>query len=134
MLGLPDALSLSVVAEGAPGTQQCLSLSGTGWEVGAYEVVLEGDLVVSVFGSPYALGNYPLSFVVDIVANPNGIAGCTYVNATNFQPFATLDDGSCDTTAVPTVTLAFSCLPCGRWKLCLNLRNLVQEIWTGMEP
>lgn len=96
VLGLPDALSLSVVAEGAPGTQQCLSLSGTGWEVGAYEVVLEGDLVVSVFGSPYALGNYPLSFVVDIVANPNGIAGCTYVNATNFQPFATLDDGSCE--------------------------------------
>ena len=96
VLELPDALSLSVVAEGAPGTQQCLSLSGTGWEVGAYEVVLEGDLMVSVFGSPYALGNYPLSFVVDIVANPNGIAGCTYVNATNFQPFAKLDDGSCE--------------------------------------
>ena len=96
VLGLPEALSLDALAEGMPGTQQCLSLSGTGWEVGEYEVVLQGDLVVSVFGSPYALGNYPLHFEVDIVANPSGIPGCTYANATNFQPFATLDNGSCE--------------------------------------
>ena len=96
VLGLPEGLTLDDVSFGAPGTQQCLSMSGTGWEVGEYEVVLEGDLVVSVFGSPYALGNYPLSFEVDIVANPDGIPGCTYANATNFQPFATLENGSCE--------------------------------------
>lgn len=95
VLGLPEGLTLDDVSFGAPGTQQCLSISGTGWEVGTYEVVLQGDLLVSVFGSPYALGNYPLSFEIAIVANPNGIPGCTYSNATNFQPFATLENGSC---------------------------------------
>jgi len=96
VLGLPEALSLDSVAEGAPATQQCLSLSGTGWEVGVHGVVLQGELVVSVFGSPYVLGDYPLYFEIEIVPNPNGIQGCTYANATNFQPFATLDNGSCE--------------------------------------
>ena len=74
MLSLPDGLR--VVAEGAPGTQQCLSLSGTGWEVGAYEVVLEGDFVVVCLAHPMRLVT-TLVLVVDIVANPNVLVALT---------------------------------------------------------
>lgn len=94
--GMPDALDFVGLSGGAGGTQLCMSMEGIGWDVGIHEVVVHGDLVLSVFGNPYAVGDYPLELTVEVLANPDGIPGCTYANATNYNAFATIDNGNCE--------------------------------------
>jgi len=93
--GMPNALGFSGLTGGSGGSQQCTSLEGIGWDVGVHEVMVHGDLVLSVFGNPYPIGDYPIELTVEVLANPDGIPGCTYVNATNYNAFATLEDGTC---------------------------------------
>ena len=95
IVGLPDNIEISGLEGASPASQQCLSVNGIGWQVGTYGAVLSGNLVVSIFGSPFDLGNFPLSVVLEVIANPEGILGCTYSNASNYLPYATIDDGSC---------------------------------------
>ena len=40
-------------------------------------------------------GQVTSSFTMVITPNANGILGCTYANASNYLPVATIDDGSC---------------------------------------
>ena len=58
-------------------------------------MTVTGDLVVSVFGNPVSAGQVTSSFTMVITPNANGILGCTYANASNYLPVATIDDGSC---------------------------------------
>ena len=95
IVGLPENIEISELEVASPASQQCLSVNGIGWQVGTYGAVLSGNLVVSLFGSPFALGNFPLSVVLEVIANPEGILCCTYSNASNYLPYATIDDGSC---------------------------------------
>ncbi|MGB1073068.1 MAG: hypothetical protein ACPGYZ_03160 [Flavobacteriales bacterium] len=94
--GLPAGLDLgNVNADLAAGETLCLTLDGTPLETGSFEVTIEGDMAVSVFGLPFAAGRTAVSFAIEILDNPNPIAGCTYPNAANYLAFATVDDGSC---------------------------------------
>ena len=94
--GLPAGLDLGDVnADLAAGETLCLTLDGTPLETGSFEVTIEGDMAVSVFGLPFAAGRTAVSFAIEILENPNPIAGCTYPNAANYLAFATVDDGSC---------------------------------------
>ena len=77
------------------GTTQCLIMSGTPTEVGLFDVVLEGQLTLSLFGQPYVLEGVAVTHPVVVEENPNPIAGCTYELAANYLSFASLDDGSC---------------------------------------
>ena len=94
--GLPEGLSLTN-AQGqiAGNTQSCLTYNGTPFEVGVFDVTVTGDLMVSVFGNPFSVGEISSSFTMVITPNANGILGCTYANASNYLPVATIDDGSC---------------------------------------
>ena len=92
---MPNAIGFSELMGGSGGTQHCMSLDGVGWDEGVYEVVVHGDLVLSVFGNPYPIGDYPLELTIEVLPNPNGIPGCTYSNAANYLGYATHDDGSC---------------------------------------
>ena len=77
------------------GEQLCVSYSGTPTEVGEYPILVLGDLTVSLFGSPYTVGPFNVVGSLEILPNPNPIAGCTYGNAANYVVFANVDDGSC---------------------------------------
>ena len=79
-------------------TQLCLSYSGIPYQEGVFEVSVTGDLMVSVFGNPVAAGGRLLFLhhgAWEITPSANGVLGCTYANASNFLPVATIDDGSC---------------------------------------
>ena len=60
-----------------------------------FDVTVTGDLMVSVFGNPVSAGLVSSSFTMVITPNENEILGCTYANASNYLPVATIDDGSC---------------------------------------
>ena len=75
--------------------RSCLTYSGTPFQEGVFEVTVTGDLMVSVFGNPVSAGQVTSSFTMVITPNANGILGCTYANASNYLPVATIDDGSC---------------------------------------
>ena len=77
------------------GEQVCVSYSGIPFEVGLYPVLVSGELTISLFGSPYVVGPYNVVGTIEVLPNPNPIAGCTYGNAANYVVYANVDDGSC---------------------------------------
>ena len=77
------------------GEQVCVSYSGIPTEVGLYPVLVSGELTISLFGAPYVVGPYNVVGAIEVLSNPNPIAGCTYGNAANYMVFANVDDGSC---------------------------------------
>ena len=94
--GLPEGVELGAEPTDAEaGNQSCLTYSGTPFQQGVFEVTVTGDLMVSVFGNLVSAGQVTSSFTMVITPNANGILGCTYVNASNYLPVATIDNGSC---------------------------------------
>ena len=94
--GLPEGVVLDAEPTDAEaGTQSCITYSGTPFQEGVFELTVTGDLMVSVFGNPVSAGQVTSSFTMVITPNANGILGCTYANASNYLPVATIDDGSC---------------------------------------
>ena len=77
------------------GEQVCVSYSGVPSEVGLYPVLVSGELTVTLFGNPYVVGPYNVVGTIEVLPNPNPIAGCTYGNAANYVVYANVDDGSC---------------------------------------
>jgi hypothetical protein len=53
-------------------------------------------MAIALFGSSFHVDGFSFSKTVSVEASPNPVLGCTYSWATNFNPFATEDDGSCD--------------------------------------
>jgi len=94
--GLPNGFDMEEAPTSmAAGTQACVSYEGIPYEEGEFEVNVTGNLVLSVFGQPYPVGNFSGTYPMKITPNVQGILGCTYANATNYLMFATVDDGSC---------------------------------------
>ena len=78
------------------GSQQlCVAVTGVPEMPGEYMVETTGLLTVSVFGSPFEIGTFATETAVEILANPNPIAGCAYPNAVIYLAYATVDNGSC---------------------------------------
>ena len=96
VLGLPNGLELQSMPSVIQGDDQaCLVLEGTPSAEGLYLTELIGTLTLSFFGSPFLVENYSLDAWIEVVPNVNGITGCAYAFASNYNPFATMDDGSC---------------------------------------
>jgi hypothetical protein len=95
--GLPPGVDLLFDDQIAGATQACFSLVGGDFpiEEGFWEVTIEGEMFLNVFGSPFGIGPLALSFGVQVQPNPNGVGGCTYPQASNFMPWATFDVGVC---------------------------------------
>ena len=94
--GLPEGMMLlTTPAPMAPNTQQCLEFGGTPLEAGTFEVVVEGNLVLTLFGEPYMEMNQTRSFTLIVATDADVLLGCAYPFATNYNPAATVDDGSC---------------------------------------
>ena len=96
VLGLPAGM----VATGewsalGPNEQLCLEWAGTPAQEGVFNVDIVGELTISVFGTPYSIGSYSFTQTLFITPNVNGIPGCMYVFASNYNAIATYDDNSC---------------------------------------
>ena len=96
MSNMPSGLQLENMPSLMTGGEQvCVSYSGIPSEVGLYPVSVSGELTISLFGNPYVVGLYEVFGTIEVLPNPNPIAGCTYGNAANYLMYANVDDGSC---------------------------------------
>lgn len=97
MDGMPDWATESDFELGdvGPNEQRCISASGIPTAPGLHTLALSGELFISIFGQPFSTGDYTFEVELDVLANPNPIAGCTYPMASNYLSYATVDDGGC---------------------------------------
>ena len=95
-VGMPQGMSVDF-PEAAIGADQqaCAVWSGTPSETGTFVVTWTGDLILSLFGAPFPVGEFEFEQVITVVENPNPIVGCMYNGAQNYVAFATVDDGTC---------------------------------------
>lgn len=95
--GVPTGLTSELSAGGqVPYNQQtCLGLSGDVLEEGSYTIEITGTMLLSVLGNPYSVEGIVLTHQIEVTPNTDGIPGCIYDFAGNFNPIATYDDGSC---------------------------------------
>ncbi|MDC3198409.1 hypothetical protein OAT89_01970, partial [bacterium] len=75
---------------------RCIPIEGIPTVAGDYQVTFTGTMAIALFGSSFHVDGFSFSKTVSVEASPNPVLGCTYSWATNFNPFATEDDGSCD--------------------------------------
>ncbi|MGB2231117.1 MAG: hypothetical protein ACPH1A_07715 [Flavobacteriales bacterium] len=96
--GLPPGVVLTLPDAVEGGTQSCIELAGDAFptQEGLFEVVITGEVSLSLFGAPFSIGNISTSFFVEVVANPLGIPGCMYPTASNYMSWATYDSGECE--------------------------------------
>lgn len=78
------------------GEQYCFESSGIPFDPGMQELFLEGELTIEVAGTIFDIGLHTMIGVINVVENPNPTMGCTYPLASNFSPYATVEDGSCE--------------------------------------
>ena len=95
---LPVGVSLDSAAENTAEAESvlCLPIAGTPTEAGSYEVIVSGTMYIVLFGTQFPIPNYAFAKTVLVEVPENPIQGCTYDWASNFNPFATSDDGSCE--------------------------------------
>ena len=77
------------------GDQTCLTMDGFPIQLGVYDVVVTGEMSISVFGTPFSIGTWETTLELTVESNPNPISGCTYSGAANYNFIANLDDASC---------------------------------------
>lgn len=93
---LPTILELDLPGINMPSSSQhCIALTGTPAQEGLFEVIFNCDITVSVFGTNVVIPDIPFSHFIQVDPNVNGIPGCMYAFAPNYNQFATYDDGSC---------------------------------------
>jgi len=97
MDGMPDWVSETDFEFGdiGPNEQRCISASGIPTTPGLHTLAMTGELFISIFGQPFSTGDYMFEVELDVLTNPNPIAGCTYPLASNYLTYATIDDGGC---------------------------------------
>ena len=94
--GMPNGLSFDNFPSAVGGNNQlCITYSGAPLELGTFDVEVSGEMVLDFFGSPYPIGTVSSTITIIIEPNTNPIPGCTYDFAANFNPLASVDDGSC---------------------------------------
>ena len=94
--GMPAGLTFDMTETLFEGGQQvCLTYSGTPLDVGTFEVGVSGTAYTTVFGMPLVVQLTGMTVSMVILPNPDVTLGCTYPLASNFDPEASVEDGSC---------------------------------------
>lgn len=87
-------VNLSVGDSIAGGDVHCLDFSGTALSEGIYTVTIDGILRMDILGSVLQV-DITMTHVIAVIPNVTGIEGCVYTSADNYDPLATIDDGTC---------------------------------------
>lgn len=95
--GVPEGLTIDIASgdQVVYNNQACLGLSGDVLLEGSYTLEISGTLLLSILGSPFTIEGIVLTHQIEVTPNTDGIPGCIYDFAGNFNPIATYDDGSC---------------------------------------
>ena len=94
--GMPDGLTFDAVPNSVNGNSQlCLSYSGIPTALGTFFVEVSGEMILDFFGTQVSIGLLTSELPIVIEPNPNPVPGCTYDFAANYNPIASVDDGSC---------------------------------------
>ena len=95
-ISLPNGVFASSTLQSmTPNDQQCISLSGVTYGPGSHQLEIVGELTISLFGAPYSLERSRWSKPSSFSPTRRARLRCTYSYAANFNPLATMDDGSC---------------------------------------
>ncbi len=110
------------------GSQYCASLEGTPTIAGNFRADITVEGCTDVFGFPFCQEQLFGSLFVDF-----GVEGCMDLNATNYNPEAVIDDGSCilnpcnlDGTEVATTSFSYT-----ESNLTVNVGDLVYWVNYG---
>ena len=87
-------VNLSVGDSIAGGDVHCLDFSGTALSEGVYTVTIDGILRMDILGSVLQV-DITMTHVIAVIPNVTGIEGCVYTSADNYDPLATVDNGTC---------------------------------------
>lgn len=93
--GLPDLLDFELgPMTGGQWGQICVSFSGIPTEFGIFNVELHATMTILIFNNPF---DVPVVFThtLEVLPPQGDIPGCTYASAINYNPVATVEDGSC---------------------------------------
>jgi hypothetical protein len=95
--GVPEGLTIDIASgdQVVYNNQACLGLSGDVLQEGSYTLEISGTLLLSILGAPFSIEDIVLTHQIEVTPNTDGIPGCIYDFAGNFNPIATYDDGSC---------------------------------------
>jgi len=95
--GVPEGLTIDIASgdQVVYNDQACLGLSGDVLQEGSYTLEISGTLLLSILGAPFSIEDIVLTHQIEVTPNTDGIPGCIYDFAGNFNPIATYDDGSC---------------------------------------
>jgi hypothetical protein len=98
--GLPDGIDYQIdgIVNGSmtliPGEQACVQLTGTPTESGEFNVNFTGQMTIQLFGSWTQLTTF-FQHTIMVLPLDGDVVGCTYTSAFNYNPLATIEDGSC---------------------------------------
>ena len=79
-----------------PIDQVCVTLYGTPYETGLFNIEFTGVATISLFGLELEINNFTFNHLLMIEENANPILGCTYEGALNYDMYANMDNGSCE--------------------------------------
>tara|TARA_Y100001954_G_scaffold237382_1_gene300866 strand:+ start:154 stop:5358 length:5205 start_codon:yes stop_codon:yes gene_type:complete len=95
--GLPDGMdSDEAQTVLTPIDQVCVTLYGTPYETGLFNIEFTGVATISLFGLELEINNFTFNHLLMIEENANPILGCTYEGALNYDMYANMDNGSCE--------------------------------------
>ena len=95
--GVPEGLTIDIASgdQVAYNDQACLGLAGDVLQEGSYTLEISGTLLLNILGAPFSIEDIVLTHQIEVTPNTDGIPGCIYDFAGNFNPIATYDDGTC---------------------------------------
>jgi len=76
------------------GVHSIVLLPGAYRVPGTYEIIASGEVLISIFGQEFSIGEQTNSAWLEVTENPNPIPGCLYTTAVNFVNFTTFENGS----------------------------------------
>ena len=92
--GLPDGMdSDEAQTVLTPIDQVCVTLYGTPYETGLFNIEFTGVATISLFGLELEINNFTFNHLLMIEENANPILGCTYEGALNYDMYANGNDG-----------------------------------------
>ena len=96
-MNLPDGVTMTQDDEVVGAEESyCLPLTGVPTIAGSYDVTVIGTMYIMIFGSEFPISNFTFTKTVLVESSAEPIPGCTYEWASNYNSFATYDDGSCE--------------------------------------
>jgi thiol-disulfide isomerase/thioredoxin len=129
VISLPNGMGVELPTSAVMGgAQDCMPLTGIPTEEGLFTAAFNCTVYLNIFGNVLEINDVIYTHVIEVTPNVNGIYGCTYSFSPNYNPLATIDDGTCTSPDCST-----NCGPGTMWdeqfEMCVpNASTCVQDL------